>query len=158
MITPFVLGIMSVGLNILIRHSFMDLWVWITALVPWPQLPFEFSLVLVYFVFYDSTVLVSVLVLNWLLLDVLRTLVTWKPLYENFEVKCLQCGLVVWIIGALLYVLYEPGCGGSCIFHLRPVRNLSGYSLWMVGIPWLLCAASVSDWTAEMSVSSLCAY
>ena len=29
---------MSVGLNILIRHSFMDLWFWITALVPWPQL------------------------------------------------------------------------------------------------------------------------
>ena len=38
LITPFVLGSMSVGLNILIRHSFMDLWVWITALVPWPQL------------------------------------------------------------------------------------------------------------------------
>ena len=35
---PFVLGSMSVGLNILIRHSFMDLWFWITALVPWPQL------------------------------------------------------------------------------------------------------------------------
>ena len=29
---------LSVGLNILIRHSFMDLWFWITALVPWPQL------------------------------------------------------------------------------------------------------------------------
>ena len=38
LITPFVLGSMSVGLNILIRHSFMDLWFWITALVPWPQL------------------------------------------------------------------------------------------------------------------------
>ena len=38
LITPFVLGFMSVGLNILIRHSFMDLWFWITALVPWPQL------------------------------------------------------------------------------------------------------------------------
>ena len=38
LITPFVLGSMSVGLNFLIRHSFMDLWVWITALVPWPQL------------------------------------------------------------------------------------------------------------------------
>ena len=38
LITPFVLGSMSVGLNILIRHSFMDLWVWITALVPWTQL------------------------------------------------------------------------------------------------------------------------
>ena len=38
LITPFVLGSMSVGLNILIRHSFMDLWVWITALVPWQQL------------------------------------------------------------------------------------------------------------------------
>ena len=38
LITPFVLGSMSVGLKILIRHSFMDLWVWITALVPWPQL------------------------------------------------------------------------------------------------------------------------
>ena len=38
LITPFVLGSMSVGLNILIRHSFMDLWVWITALVPWPEL------------------------------------------------------------------------------------------------------------------------
>ena len=37
LITPFVLGSMSVGLNILIRHSFMDLWFWITALVPWPQ-------------------------------------------------------------------------------------------------------------------------
>ena len=36
--SPFVLGSMSVGLNILIRHSFMDLWFWITALVPWPQL------------------------------------------------------------------------------------------------------------------------
>ena len=32
---------MSVGLNILIRHSFMDLWFWITALVPWPQLLIE---------------------------------------------------------------------------------------------------------------------
>ena len=40
LITPFVLGSMSVGLNILIRHSFMDLWFWITALVPWPQLLF----------------------------------------------------------------------------------------------------------------------
>ena len=38
LITPFVLGSMSVGLNILIRHSFMVLWFWITALVPWPQL------------------------------------------------------------------------------------------------------------------------
>ena len=38
LITPFVLGSMSVGLNILIRHSFMDLWFWITALVSWPQL------------------------------------------------------------------------------------------------------------------------
>ena len=38
LITPFVMGSMSVGLNILIRHSFMDLWFWITALVPWPQL------------------------------------------------------------------------------------------------------------------------
>ena len=38
LITPFVLGSMSVGLNILICHSFMDLWFWITALVPWPQL------------------------------------------------------------------------------------------------------------------------
>ena len=38
LITTFVLGSMSVGLNILIRHSFMDLWFWITALVPWPQL------------------------------------------------------------------------------------------------------------------------
>ena len=27
----FILGSMSVGRNILIRHSFMDLWVWITA-------------------------------------------------------------------------------------------------------------------------------
>ena len=41
LITPFVLGSMSVGLNILIRHSFMDLWFWITALVPWPQLLFS---------------------------------------------------------------------------------------------------------------------
>ena len=31
LITPFILGSMSVGLNILICHSFMDLWVWITA-------------------------------------------------------------------------------------------------------------------------------
>ena len=31
LITPFILGSMSVGLNILISHSFMDLWVWITA-------------------------------------------------------------------------------------------------------------------------------
>ena len=38
LITPFILGSMSVGLNILIRHSFTELWVWITALVPWPQL------------------------------------------------------------------------------------------------------------------------
>ena len=38
LITPFVLGSMSVGLSILIRHSFIDLWVWITVLVPWPQL------------------------------------------------------------------------------------------------------------------------
>ena len=38
LITPFVPGSMSVGLNILICHSFMDLWVWITALVPWLQL------------------------------------------------------------------------------------------------------------------------
>ena len=29
--TPFILGPIAVGLNILIRHSFMDLWVWITA-------------------------------------------------------------------------------------------------------------------------------
>ena len=28
LITPFILGSMSVGLNILIRHSFVDLWVW----------------------------------------------------------------------------------------------------------------------------------
>ena len=41
LITPFVLGSMSVGLNILIRHSFMDLWFWISALVPWPQLLFS---------------------------------------------------------------------------------------------------------------------
>ena len=45
LITPFVLGSMSVGLNILIRHSFMDLWFWITALVPWPQLLFTTRLV-----------------------------------------------------------------------------------------------------------------
>ena len=45
LITPFVLGYMSVGLNILIRHSFMDLWFWITALVPWPQLLFTTRLV-----------------------------------------------------------------------------------------------------------------
>ena len=38
LITPFILGSMSVGLNILIRHSFTDLWVWITAWVPLPQL------------------------------------------------------------------------------------------------------------------------
>ena len=38
LITPFILGSMSVGLNIQIRHSFMDLWVWIMAWVPWPQL------------------------------------------------------------------------------------------------------------------------
>ena len=31
LITPFILGSMSVGLNILIRHSFTDLWVWIMA-------------------------------------------------------------------------------------------------------------------------------
>ena len=42
LITPFVLGSMSVGLNILICHSFMDLWFWITALVPWPQLLLTF--------------------------------------------------------------------------------------------------------------------
>ena len=42
LITPFVLGSMSVGVNILICHSFMDLWFWITALVPWPQLLFWF--------------------------------------------------------------------------------------------------------------------
>ena len=29
---------MSVGLDILIRHSFTNLWVWITAWVPWPLL------------------------------------------------------------------------------------------------------------------------
>ena len=29
---------MSIGQNILICHSFMDLWVWIMAWVPWPQL------------------------------------------------------------------------------------------------------------------------
>ena len=51
LITPFILGSMSVGLNILIRHSFMDLWVRITAKVPWPQLlSFIFSL---YFLFYE---------------------------------------------------------------------------------------------------------
>ena len=38
LITPFILGFMSVGLNILIRHSFTDLWVWIMAWVPWQQL------------------------------------------------------------------------------------------------------------------------
>ena len=38
LITPFVLGSMSVSLSILIRHSFKDLWVWMAALVPWPQL------------------------------------------------------------------------------------------------------------------------
>ena len=32
--TPFILGFMSVGLTILIRYSFMNLWVWITAWVP----------------------------------------------------------------------------------------------------------------------------
>ena len=31
LITPFILGSMSVGLNILIRHSFTDLWIWIMA-------------------------------------------------------------------------------------------------------------------------------
>ena len=31
LITPFIVGSMSVGLNILIRHSFTDLWVWIMA-------------------------------------------------------------------------------------------------------------------------------
>ena len=34
LITPFILGSMPVGLNILIRHSFTDLWVWIMAKVP----------------------------------------------------------------------------------------------------------------------------
>ena len=36
LITPFILGSMSVGLNILIRHSFTDLWVWIMTWAPWP--------------------------------------------------------------------------------------------------------------------------
>ena len=38
LITPFILGSMSVGLNILIRHSFTDLWDWFMAWVPWQQL------------------------------------------------------------------------------------------------------------------------
>ena len=38
LITPLILRSMSVDLNILIRHSFTDLWAWITALVPWPLL------------------------------------------------------------------------------------------------------------------------
>ena len=33
-----ILHSMSVGLNILIRHSFTDSWVWIMAWVPLPQL------------------------------------------------------------------------------------------------------------------------
>ena len=37
LITPLIFGFMSVGLNILIRHSFTVLWVWITAWVPWSQ-------------------------------------------------------------------------------------------------------------------------
>ena len=43
LITPFFLGSTSVGLNILIRHSFTDLWVWITACVPWPLLLLSLS-------------------------------------------------------------------------------------------------------------------
>ena len=38
LITPFALGSMPVGLNILIRHSFTDLWDWFMGWVPWPQL------------------------------------------------------------------------------------------------------------------------
>ena len=44
LITPFILGFMSVGLNSLIRHSFTDLWFWITAWVPWPLLLYQFNL------------------------------------------------------------------------------------------------------------------
>ena len=45
LITPFILGSMSAGLNILIRHSFTDLCIWIMAWVPWPQLLFTTRLV-----------------------------------------------------------------------------------------------------------------
>ena len=38
LISPFILMSMSVGLNILIRHLFTDLWDWFMAWVPWPQL------------------------------------------------------------------------------------------------------------------------
>ena len=40
LITSFIRGPMTGGLKILIRHSFTDLWVWIMAWVPWPQLPY----------------------------------------------------------------------------------------------------------------------
>ena len=56
LITPFVLGSMSVGLNILIRHSFMDLWVWISALVPWPELLSMFSIIYSNLILFGSVV------------------------------------------------------------------------------------------------------